>query len=235
MNKLSVDIWSDVVCPWCYVGKRRFERALELFEHRAEVEVVWHAFELDPRAPRETDRSVSYAERLARKYGSSVEEAESRIARLSEVAQGDGLSFHFDKARPGNTFDAHRVIHLGLEKGQQDTVQERLLRAYMTEGEAIGDRDVLLRLAAEVGFDRAEVLDVLEGDRFANEVRADEQLARELGIQGVPFFVIARRYGVSGAQPAELLLGALDQAWKEMGAGPAAFDEGAACGPEGCD
>ena len=234
MAKLRVDIWSDIACPWCYVGKRRLEAALEGFEHRDGVEIVWRAFELDPSAPRERDGSVSYVARLASKYGASVAQAEQMIARMTETARGDGLDFRFDRVRSGNTFDAHRVLHLARERGLQDAVKERFLRAYMTEGEPIGDPDALARLAAEVGLDEEEVRATLASDAFAAEVRADEQQASELGIRGVPSFVLGGKYAVSGAQPAELLAGALHKAWSELAPQPLVFEEGAVCGPDGC-
>jgi len=233
---LRIDIWSDIACPWCYVGKRRLERALEQFPHKAEVDIVWRAFELDPSAPLVRDRSQSYAERLASKYGTQPAQAQLMIDRMVDTAAADGLEFRFDRIRPGNTFDAHRLLHLAHERGMQGALKERLLRAYMTEGQAIGERDVLLALACEAGLDDQEARDLLDGDRYAGEVRKDEALARELGITGVPFFVLAGRLGVSGAQPAEVLLGALDKAWSELRA-PAleTFAEGATCGPDGCD
>ena len=233
MKKLSVDIWSDIACPWCYVGKRRLEAALSQFAHRDDVVVTWRAFELDPAAPAVRDTTVGYAERLARKYGMPTAQAVAAIKNLTDVAAGDGLDFHFEKARPGNTFDAHRVIHLALEHGVQDAVKERLLRAYMTDGIAVGDRKALADVAAEAGLDRGEVSAMLESSRFADEVREDEAKAAELGITGVPFFVIGGRYAVSGAQPASVLKGALEKAWAEAN-GPVQFGEGAACGPEGC-
>ncbi|WP_437601274.1 DsbA family oxidoreductase [Sorangium sp. So ce590] len=238
MKKLRVDVWSDIACPWCYVGKRRLEAALARFPRRDAVEVVWRAFELDPAAKRVQDAEVPYAERLARKYGASVAKAEGMIRQMTEVAAADGLELHFEKVRPGNTFDAHRVLHLAAERGVQDAVKERLLRAYMTEGEAIGEPEVLARLAGEAGLDPAEVREALAGDAFAREVRADEAEARAIGITGVPFFAIGGRYGVSGAQPAEALLGVLQRAWDEAADAPDApnhaLAEGAACGPDGC-
>lgn len=234
MAKLRIDIWSDIACPWCYVGKRRLERALADFAHRAEVEIAWRAFELDPSAPRVRDTSQSYAERLARKYGTTPAQGQAMIDRMVATAAGDGIAMRFDHIRPGNTFDAHRLLHLAHERGCQDALKERLLRGYLTEGQAIGEPEVLRALACEVGLDEAEIRDVLGGDRYRAEVRQDEALARELGITGVPFFVLAGRLGVSGAQPAEVLLGALGRAWSELGgAGP--IVEGAACGPDGCD
>ena len=234
MSKLRVDVWSDIACPWCFVGKRRLEAALERFPQRAEVQVVWHAFELDPTAPRERDRSQSQAERLADKYGFSVAQAQARISSMTETAKADGIEFDFDHIRPGNTFDAHRLVHLGETLGLQDAVKDRFLRAYLSEGEAIGDPAALQRLAVEAGLPAAEVTRVLASDAYAAEVRADELEARELGINGVPFFVLDERLAVSGAQPAEVLLSALTQAWRERPAQPVAFAEGAVCGPDGC-
>jgi predicted DsbA family dithiol-disulfide isomerase len=201
------------VCPWCYIGKRHFERALAGFAHRDEVEVRWRAFELDPAAPRV--REGDYLSRLARKYGVSPVDAQVMVDRMSGAASKAGLDARFDIARPGNTFDAHRLIHLAADRGLQDAVKERLLRAYFTEGESIGDPEALLRLAVEAGLDPGEARAVLEGDAYDTEVRADEEEAAELGVGGVPFFVVNRRYAVSGAQPPEVLLRVLDRAWTD--------------------
>src|SRR3954469_18381170 len=200
---LTVEIWSDVVCPWYYIGKRRFEAALERFEHAGEVTVMWRSFELDPEAPRVAEGTAT--ERLAAKYGMSFERAQQLHAEMTERAAADGLDFRFDLARGGNTFDAHRLIHLAATSGHQAAAKERLMRAYFTEGEAIADPETLIRLLAEVGVDAGEARDVLATDRFASDVREDELLASRLGIQGVPFFVLDRRYGVSGAQPPQAL------------------------------
>ncbi len=210
---MKVEIWSDVVCPWCYIGKRRFEQALAGFPHRDEVEVVWRAFELDPAAPAE--RTGGYAEHLAAKYGVPVAQAQSMIDTMTATAAEDGLDFSFGTARPGSTFDAHRLLHLAAERGVQDAVKERLLRATFTEGEPIGDAATLVRLVAEAGLDADEARAVLASDRYAAEVRGDEQQARAYGITGVPFFVVDGRYGVAGAQPAEALAQVLAQAWAE--------------------
>lgn len=209
---MKVEIWSDIVCPWCYVGKRRFERALRGFAHRDEVEVVWRSFELDPAAP--ASRDGSYAERLAEKYRIPVPEAQQMIDSMTAAAAAEGLEFHFELARPGNTFDAHRLLHLAAERGVQDAVKERLVRATFTEGEPISDHETLVRLVTQAGLDPDQAAAVLAGEAFARDVRADERQARDLGINGVPFFVIDRRYAVSGAQPAELLQRALEQAWE---------------------
>jgi predicted DsbA family dithiol-disulfide isomerase len=234
VKKLLIDIWSDIACPWCYVGKRRLEAALALFPHRADVEVTWRAFELDPAAPPVRDAHVSHAERIAKKYGMSVAKAEAAMKNLTEVAAADGLEFHFEKTQSGNTFDAHRVLHLALERGVQDAVKERLLRGYMTEGVAIGVRDELVTLASEAGLDLDEVRAMLDSSRYSAEVRADEEQAAALGISGVPFFVIGGRYAVSGAQPTSALLEALERAWGDVNPDRLGEVEGAACGPDGC-
>jgi predicted DsbA family dithiol-disulfide isomerase len=228
---MHVEIWSDIACPWCYVGKRRLEAALAAFEHRDEVTVTWRSFELDPAAPRE--RGGGRAAHLAEKYGVTVERAIEMQDHMTRVAAGDGLDFRFDLARSGSTFDAHRLLHLAAEHGLQDAMKERLMRAYLTEGELIGDPEVLERLAVAAGLPRSEVLELLAGDRFAAEVRADERTAAELGIHAVPFFVVDRALGASGAQPPEVLGEMLRQGWAAQ---PrlAVVADGAACGPDGC-
>jgi predicted DsbA family dithiol-disulfide isomerase len=208
MAPLKVEIWSDVVCPWCYIGKRRFEAALAEFPH--EVETVWRSFELDPGAPPAREHTAT--EHLAAKYGMSVEQAEASHAQMTELAAREGLEYHFDTARGGNSFDAHRLIHLAAAHGKQDEAKERLMRAYFTEGVPIGDREALVALAADIGLDPDDARAALDGDAYADAVREDELLAQRIGIQGVPFFVLDRRLGVSGAQPAEVLVRALEQA-----------------------
>jgi predicted DsbA family dithiol-disulfide isomerase len=209
---LTVEIWSDVVCPWCYIGKRRFEAAL----HRDEVSVLWRSFELDPQAP--VDPDGTSLERLAGKYGMSFERARAAQQQVTDLAAEEGLEYRLDIARGGNTFAAHRLIHEAAVHGHQAAAQERLMRAYFTEGEPISDPETLARLVAEVGVDLEEARAVAFSDRHGDAVREDELLAARLGIQGVPFFVIDRRYGVSGAQPAEVLLGALERAWSDLAA-----------------
>lgn len=207
---MHVEIWSDIACPWCYVGKRRFDAALAAYEHRDEVTVTWRSFELDPAAPAE--RSVDGATHLAQKYGTSREEALAMHERMTATAARDGLDFRFDIARGGNTFDAHRLIHLAAAYGAQDAMKERLMCAYLTEGELISDGSTLERLALEVGLAQDEVRDVLGGDRYSAEVREDERTAARLGIHAVPFFVVDRAVGASGAQPSAQLVEVLRQA-----------------------
>lgn len=210
---MKVEIWSDIACPWCYVGKRRFEKALEQFEHADDVDVVWRSFELDPSAPR--SRGIPQEEVLAEKYGVSVEQARTMNARLGTLAKAEGLDFRFDRVQMGNTFDGHRLVHLAAEAGKGQEMQERLMRAYFVEGESVGEHATLQRLGEEVGLDAASVRDTLRSDRYAREVRADEARARQLGIGGVPFFAIDERYGVAGAESPDVLLGALQQAYEE--------------------
>jgi predicted DsbA family dithiol-disulfide isomerase len=210
---MKVEIWSDVVCPWCYVGKRRFETALAQFEHRADVEVHWRAFELDPEAP--AIHEGDPVQRLVDKYGMSRAQALAGEARLTGMAAAEGLEFHLDTTRGGNTFDAHRLLHLAAEKGIQDTVKERFMRGYFTENEPVGDHETLTRLAVDAGLDEVDVKGVLTSDQYAAEVVADEQQAAAYGISGVPFFVVDGKYGVSGAQPAEVLLQTLRTAYAE--------------------
>lgn len=213
---MIVEIWSDVICPWCYVGKRRFEHALALFDGREDVEVIWRSFELDPNAPREP---IPLAERLSKKFNVDLAEAVAMNERMTETASGAGLQFRLDKAISGNTFDAHRLIHYAASLGLQAEADERVKESYFAEGLAISDRESLIELADAIGLDAGETRAMLESDRFTDEVREDERTAAGFGINGVPFFVFDRRLGVSGAQPPEVLLGALQEAAGEIPVG----------------
>jgi predicted DsbA family dithiol-disulfide isomerase len=228
---LQVEIWSDIACPWCYVGKRRFEAALAAFEHRDEVQVIWRAFELDPDAPAE--REGERAARLAEKYNTTVERAREMERNMTDTAAGEGLAFRFDIARSGATFDAHRVVHLAALHGLQDEMKERLLKAHLGEGELMSDHDTLVRLGEEIGLPKEELIDTLASDRFAAEVREEERTAFGFGISAVPTFVIDRQFGVSGAQPPELLLEMLRRGW-EARTPVEIVSGGEVCGPDGC-
>ena len=217
MHKLTVDVWSDIACPWCWVGKRRLAAALAEFPHRAAVEVVLRSFELDAAAPRKLSDDTPFAARLARKYGTGVDQAAAMIQQLVDVAAADDLHLDFTKIRPGNSFDAHRLLHLARDRNLQPVLAERLFRAYLTEGLEIGEPDVLTTLAVEVGLDRGEVEGVVSSDAYAPDVRADEEEARQRGIRGVPYFVFGPRHVVSGAQPTATLLDTLTRAWNELG------------------
>jgi predicted DsbA family dithiol-disulfide isomerase len=228
---VDVEIWSDIACPWCYIGKRRFEAALARFEHRGEVRVIWRSFELDPEAPRE--RAGDRAVRLAEKYAITIERAREMEQQLTGVAASEGVEFRFDIARSGATFDAHRIIHLAGEHGLQDAMKERLLRAYFTEGELVSDHQTLARMAVEVGLAEDEVSETLAGERYAEQVRDDEQTASQLGIRAVPTFVIDRALAASGAQPPDALLDLLRQGWANRSP-VSVVTAGEACGIDGC-
>ncbi|MDP9435733.1 MAG: DsbA family oxidoreductase [Actinomycetota bacterium] len=211
---MKVEIWSDVVCPWCYIGKRRFERALAQFPGRDAVELVWRSFELDPSAPPSTRLRGDYGDRLATKYGVTRAQAQQMLDTMTASAAAEGLHFDFGIATGGNTFDAHRLLHLARERGLQDPLKERLDRATFGEGLSVSDAEALVPLAVEVGLDEAEVREVLGSGRYADAVRADEAQAVAYRISGVPFFVVDGRYGISGAQPSELIAEVLQKAWE---------------------
>jgi predicted DsbA family dithiol-disulfide isomerase len=207
---MRVDIWSDVICPWCYVGKARFEKALDSFAHRDEVEVVYHSFELDPSAPR--GQGESNLAMLSQKFGKTPAEALALDDQVGTLARAEGLGF--DSGRPaGNTFDIHRVLHLGLDRGVQPALLGAVNEAYFAQARDVFDRDVLTEVAAGAGLDAAEVGKVFDGDDYTDEVRQDEAQARQIGINGVPFFVFDMALGASGAQPTGLFASALNQAW----------------------
>ncbi len=230
--RLTVEVWSDIACPWCWVGKRRLEAALAKFEHAKDTKVIWKAFELDPSAP--PQRTEDYVQRLADKYGRSRADAKTTlIDRMVETGKQEGLKFDFEAIKSGNTFLGHRLLHLGYERGLQDAVKERMFRGYFSEGAAIGVPEVAAKLAIDAGLDADEVAGVLNSNQFEDAVRKDLREAREIGVDGVPFFLFGRRYAVGGAQSPELLLRALQQTWAEL---PQRLDveEGAICGPDGC-
>ncbi len=210
---MDIEIWSDVVCPWCWIGKRNLERALADFEHADAVNVRWRAFELDPTAG--PSDAIPYVERLATKYGTDRTGAQAMIDRMVAAGAGVGLDMRFDVARPGTTFDAHRLLHLAAERDVQEPVAEALFRAALTDGEPVSDRETLVRVTAAAGLDPATARQVLAEDGYAEDVRIEQRAAVDLGATGVPFFVVDRRYGIAGAQPPEVLLQVLRRAWAE--------------------
>jgi predicted DsbA family dithiol-disulfide isomerase len=212
-TSMQVEIWSDVVCPWCYLGKRRFEQGLSDFGHRDDVQVVYRSFELDPDAP--TDATIPTVELLADKYGMSLAEAGQAQREMEERAAGDGLTFRMGNLRHGSTRDAHRLIQLAKDRGRQAEMVERLHRAYFTDEDSIFDQDALTRLAVDAGLDRNDVTEVLTSDAYGDNVETDEAMARAIGATGVPLFVIDRKYGISGAQPADTITQVLERAWRE--------------------
>jgi protein disulfide-isomerase len=234
-SAMKVEVWSDIVCPFCYIGKRRFEAALARFEHKAHVEVQYRSFELDPHAPQQTAQTIH--EMLAAKYGITAEQAKALNANVAEQAKSVGLTFVFDTMTPANTFDAHRLIHHAAAEGKRDDMIERLFAAYFTESKKVSDRSVLVELAAEIGLDKRTAAEVLERDTYTAEVRKDEEEAGRIGIRGVPFFLFNRKYGVSGAHPSEVFLQALEKVWEEENpTNPVRLDaqDGAACTDAAC-
>lgn len=204
---MEIQVWSDVICPWCYIGKRRLERAIRSEGSSEGVEIRYRSYELDPNAPRGAIERLT--ERLARRYGWTPAQVDATNARVTEVAASEGLEYRLDRAVPSNTLDAHRLLQLAGSRGRRPQVEERFFRAYFTEGVPIGDTRELIRLATEAGVPEDEAIRVLAGAEFTTEVRADEEEARSIGARGVPFFVFDRRFGVSGAQPLEVFQDAL--------------------------
>ncbi|WP_420768613.1 DsbA family oxidoreductase [Parageobacillus thermoglucosidasius] len=233
---MKIEVWSDFVCPFCYIGKRRLEKALEQFPHKDQVEVVFRSFELDPDAKKHYDMSIH--EIIAKKYGISVEEAKRVNADIGRQAESVGLTFRFDTMKPTNTFDAHRLAKYAEERGKLPEVAERLFQAYFTDSQQISDHNVLIDLAGEAGLDREEARQVLESSRYGDEVRKDEAEAAGLGVRGVPFFVLNRKYAISGAQPIEVFMQALEKVWEEekttSSLQPLASDGGGQCTDGSC-
>jgi predicted DsbA family dithiol-disulfide isomerase len=211
---MRIDIWSDVVCPWCYLGKRRFERALDSFEHRDQVQITHHSFQLDPTKPQ--GETSSRRSMLMAKYHLSDAQVSAMDTKMEQTAAADGLEYHLtDAGLTGNTLDAHQLVHLARSHGLEDAMLERLYRAYFTEQRSIFDHDALVDLAAAAGLDANETREALAGNRYAGAVARDLTEARSLGITGVPFFVIDGRYGISGAQATDVFRQALARAWAD--------------------
>jgi predicted DsbA family dithiol-disulfide isomerase len=210
---MQIEVWSDVICPWCYIGKRRLEMALAQFPHRESVHVIWRSFELDPDSPPQLPGTLE--EMLAQKYQVTPLEAAAMNARVTEVAKQVGLDYRLSAARPGNTFDAHRLLHFAYSKQLGDGATERLMHAYFSESLAVGELESLARLAPEFGIAENDALVMLKSDAYGAEVRADEERAANFGITGVPFFVFDGKSGISGAQPVEVFSAALQKAWVE--------------------
>jgi len=212
---MQIEVWSDVICPWCYIGKRRLEMALAKFPHWESVQVIWRSFELDPDSPRQQPGTLE--EMLAQKYGVSPQEAAAMNARVTEVAKEVGLEYRLADAHPGNTFDAHRLLHFAGSKQLGDAAAERLMHAYFSESLPVGDHNALARLAPEFGITENEALEMLKSDAYAGEVRADEERAANFGITAVPFFVFNEKSGISGAQPVGVFSATLQEVWTERG------------------
>jgi predicted DsbA family dithiol-disulfide isomerase len=230
---MKIEIWSDVACPWCYIGKRRFEAALSAFPHKDAVEVVWRSYQLDPTLPEHYDGTE--LEYLSTRKGMAPQQVSQMFDHVAQQAKGEGLNYRFDSVVVANSFTAHRLIHLAAVHGKQDAAKERLLSDHFEQGKDIGSREYLASLGRDLGIDAGEVDQLFTTDKYADDVRFDFEEGRSLGISGVPFFVIDRKFGLSGAQPAGTFTAALNQAWQE--ANPLVLvnsGEGEACGPHGC-
>lgn len=228
---MKVEIWSDVVCPFCYIGKRNFEDALKDFSPQDKVTVIWRSFQLDPATRPVPGQSMH--EHLAERKGVTPEHARQMGDYVTNVARQAGLTFNLDKAVVANTFDAHRLIHLAARHGLQDAAEERLFSAYFSEGRNVGDRETLVELGTAIGLDAQEIRQVLQSDAYANDVQADQYRARQVGARGVPFFVFNEKHAVSGAQPAEVFAKALQKSWEEEQVISTPDTSGGFCTPDG--
>ncbi|MFC4410494.1 DsbA family protein [Chungangia koreensis] len=234
---MKIEVWSDYVCPFCYIGKRLLEQSLEQTGYKEQVDITFKAYELDPDAPKVSTEST--AEMVARKYGTTVEAAKQMSQQIGDRAKEVGLHYNFDKMKPANTFDAHRLAKFAEKKGKEAELSELLLHSYFIEGKEIGRHEVLLELAQTVGLERAEAEKVLESDQYSEDVRADINEAMQIGVKGVPFFVLNNKYAISGAQPAEVFQDALRQVAEEEGLKPKlktfGSDQGGLCTDGSCD
>jgi predicted DsbA family dithiol-disulfide isomerase len=233
--KMKVEVWSDIMCPFCYIGKRNYESALNKFEGRDDIEIEWRSFQLDPTIPKHSPVKENVYQYLAHKKGISYEQSAKMHERVIQMAKDAGLDYRFDKAIVANSFDAHRMIQLAKEKGLGDAAEERLFRAYFTEGKDFGDHETLISIGKEIGLPEEEIKSALVSEIYAEKVEQDIQEATEIGVQGVPFFVFDRKYAVSGAQPPEHFLQALNQSFgeweKDNPATTLVEEEGAVCKP----
>jgi predicted DsbA family dithiol-disulfide isomerase len=208
---MEVEIWSDIMCPFCYIGKRRFENALENFEYNNEVEITWRSFQLNPDI--ETDPDANINEYLAKAKGWSFEQAQQMNQRVTNMAADEGLEYNMDQAIVANSFDAHRVVQFSKDRGKANEMEEALFKAYFTDGKNIADHQTLIALAEGIGIDPTEVKSILGSEKYANTVKHDIQLAQNINITGVPFFLFDRKFAVSGARETEVFLKALKQSW----------------------
>lgn len=237
---ITIEVWSDVVCPWCYIGKRRLETALGDVGS-GDVEVIWRAFQLDPNSPRpgEPGHGQGMAEHLGQKYGGGIEAGQQMNEQMTKVAAGEGLDFHLDLVGTGNTTDAHRLLHLAAEESTnlQDALKERFFAAFFTQGLDTSSPEVLSKLAIEVGLNADRVAEVLASDEFSTEVRTEMAQAQAYGANGVPFTVVNGTYGISGAQPASVFAEAIQRARADQAPQLTAVQgdaDASACGPDGC-
>lgn len=237
-DTLKIQIWSDIMCPYCYIGKRRIEGALAEFNHKDQVEIEWKSFQLDSNFVASDDDNM--AEHLAEKYRKDVNWAQEMMDSMTQNAKNAGLDFHFDKAIMANSFNAHRLLHLAKKNNLSNEMEELLFKAYLTDGKNVNDTATLKTLGLEVGLKADEIDAVLESDAYAKEVHADIEMAQKIGVQGVPFFVFDNKYAVSGAQHVETFVKTLEKVWEEGDFGPKLTllkteDDGDSCGIDGCN
>jgi predicted DsbA family dithiol-disulfide isomerase len=228
---MTIEIWSDVMCPFCYIGKRKFEHALAQFPQRDRVEVVWKSFQLNPDLV--TDATKNTTQHLAESKGWTLEYTQGVTEHVTQLAQKVGLTFDFEKAVVANSFDAHRFSAFAKSKGKQNAAEEHLFKAYFTEGRNTADLETLVTLGENIGLDGKEVRDILGSDAFSEEVNNDIYEAHQFGVRGVPFFLFERKYAISGAQESPVFLQALEQIFKEMGEGTPSVLAGESCDLEG--
>lgn len=214
MKKIQVEVWSDIACPFCYIGKRKFEESLNHFNHKEDVEINWKSFQLMPDAKKEND--ITMNEMLAERYGKTVEWAKQMNDSVTETAKEAGLDFNLDIAKFTNTLDGHRLIHLAAEHGLQDKAKEKLLSAYFAEGKNVSNKETLIQIGKEIGLKPDEVKQMLESDKFIKDVKEDIMNGQKLGLTGVPFFVFNRKYAVSGAQSSDIFLDVLKKSWQDI-------------------
>jgi predicted DsbA family dithiol-disulfide isomerase len=210
---MKVEIWSDIVCPFCYIGKRKFEHALNAFPHKEHIEIEWRSFQLDPEM--QPLKGISVHQYLAERKGVSAAQGKAMNDQMTKMASAVGLDYHFDKAIITNTLQAHRLLHFAKNKGKQQETKEKLFAAYYTEGKDIGDLAVLTAIGESVGLVAEEIKESLQGHTFIDEVNADIYMAQQIGVQGVPFFVFNNKYAVSGAQPSDVFTQVLEKVWQE--------------------
>jgi len=228
---MKVEIWSDIVCPFCYIGKRKFENALAEFSGKDTVQIEWRSFQLDPTMENIPGKSIHAY--LAERKGCSIDEAKQMNDAMSNMAKDVGLNYNFDIAIINNTLNAHRLLHFAKSKGMQSAMKERLFHAYYTEGQDVSNIDTLTELAIELGMEGAEVKTVLLSDAFAKEVELDQYYAQQVGARGVPFFVFNNKYAISGAQPVDVFKEVLDKVWTEENPLIKGDESGAVCAPDG--
>ena len=236
-NTLKVQIWSDVMCPYCYIGKRRIEGALAKFDHKDSVEIEWKSFQLDASFKASPDDNI--IDHLATKYGKDKAWAKEMTDNMTQNAKNSGLDFHFEKAILANSHNAHRLLHLAKKYDLGNELKEQLLKAYLTDGKDVNNLETLSALAQQVGLEKTEVKEVLYSTAYSEEVQKDIMMAQQIGVQGVPFFVLDNKYAISGAQPEEVFLDALEKTWEEGSFVPKVTlvntTEGDSCGIDGCD